>query len=257
MKRLFSISLVTLILLSIGFSACSKSSSAATTSFPGATYVVASDATWPPFESVNEQTKQLEGFDIDLIHAIATDQQFNINVKNITWTALLAGMANGTYDAAISSISITPDRQKQMLFSDPFLAAGQVVVVQTSNTTIKSNADLTGKKVGAQVDTTGAMEIDKIAGATNKSYDTIGLAFQDLINGQIDAVVADAPMANFYVNKNPSKLKVVGSIFTSEQYGIAVSNTQPALLTKINAGLKDLKANGTFNTLLTKWGINS
>ena len=119
------------------------------------------------------------------------------------------------YDAAISSITITEDRKKDMLFSDPYFAAGQLVVVRVNNTTITGKDTLKGN-VAVQLGTTGDIEVQKIQGAVAKPYDDIGLAFQDLMNGQVDAVIADlAPSANF-VLLNQDKLKLVGEQFTDE-----------------------------------------
>jgi len=213
---------------------------------------VATDATWPPFESVSEQTKQIEGFDIDLFKAIADKENLDIEFVNVGFDPLLAGMAQGTYDAAISSITITEERAKDMLFSDPYYAAGQLVVVRKDNTTITGKDTLTGK-VGAQIGTTGAMEVEKIPAATLKTYDDIGLAFQDLMNGQINAVVSDNWLALGYVAKNQDKLKAAGDIFTSENYGIAVAKGKTELLAKINAGLKAVKSEGLIEELSQKW----
>jgi ABC-type amino acid transport substrate-binding protein len=220
---------------------------------PASTTVrVATDATWPPFESVNDQTKQIEGFDIDLLKAIADKQGLKIEFVNVAFDPLLAGMAQGTYDAAISSISITEDRKKDMVFSDPYYAAGQIVVVRKDNTTITGPDKLTGS-VGAQIGTTGAMEVEKVKSATLKTYDDIGLAFQDLMNGQINAVVSDNWLALGYVAKNPNALKTAGPMFTSESYGIAVAKGKADLLAKINAGLAAVKADGLIETLSKKW----
>jgi polar amino acid transport system substrate-binding protein len=235
---------VLVLLCALVSGACSKSSTK---------YIIATDATWAPFESVNEQTKQVEGFDIDLMNAIASKEGLEIEFKNVAFDPLLAGMAQGTYDAAISSITITPDRAAQMSFSDPYFNAGQVVVVKKDNTTITSKDNLSGKKVGAQLGTTGAIEVGKISGADLKTYDDIGLAYLDLMNGQIDAVVADNPVALLYVSQNSAKLKTVGTTFTSEFYGIAVNKNKPELLTKINAGLAAVKAEGLIDQLTTKW----
>jgi polar amino acid transport system substrate-binding protein len=213
---------------------------------------VATDATWPPFEYIDDATHQIVGFDIDLMNAIAEKANLDIEFVNVAWDPLLAGMAQGTYDAAISSITITEDRKKDMLFSNPYYAAGQIVVVQKSNTTVNSKNDLTGK-VGAQLGTTGAMEVEKITTATLKTYDDIGLAFQDLLNGQIEAVVCDNPVAMQYVVTNPDKLKIVGDVFTDEFYGIAVAKGKTDLLNKINAGLKKVLDEGIIQTLEAKW----
>ena len=250
MKRLFSVSLVALIALSMIFSACSSSSKTSTTSTT--TYIIATDATWAPFEYVNDQN-QIVGFDIDLMNAIAQSAGIKIQFQNVPFDPLLAGMAQGTYDAAISSITITAERSQSMLFSDPYYVAGQMIVVQKNNTSITGADSLKGKKLGAQLGTTGESLAQGIDGATTKSYDQIGLAIQDLLNGQLDAVICDTPIANSYVSKNASALKIVGNALTTENYGIAVAKGKNDLLNKINQGLAAVKAKGTIDTLVTKW----
>ena len=215
--------------------------------------IVATDATWPPFESVDETSKQIVGFDIDLFNAIAAKEGLQLEFKNVGFDPLLAGIAQCQYDAAISAITITDERKKSMAFSDTYFAAGQVVTVRTDNTDITTKDNLTGKTVGAQIGTTGAMEVEKVSGATLKTYDTVDLAYQDLMNGQVDAVVADNPLALGYVAKNADKIKTVGPVFTDENYGIAVCKTNADLLAKINKGLAAVKAEGTIDSLTTKW----
>ena len=217
---------------------------------------VATDATWPPFEYVDEQTMEIVGFDIDLIKAIAEEVNLDIEILNVAWDPLLAGMAQCQYDAAISAMTITEERKEAMLFSNPYFEAGQLVTVRFSNTDIKSKEDLGGKTVGAQIGTTGSFEVEKIAGAILKTYDDIGLAMQDLMNGQIDAVISDNPLAMGYANVNPDKLKTVGAIFTSEYYGIAVCKTKPELLERINEGLAKVKAEGLIDELILEWLAN-
>lgn len=213
---------------------------------------IATDATWPPFEYVNEQTKEIEGFDIDVMKAIAEKENLDIEFINVGFDPLLAGMAQGTYDAAISSITITEERKKDMLFSDPYFEAGQIVVVRKENNTITGKDTLQGN-VGAQIGTTGSFEVEKIKTATLKTYDDIGLAFQDLMNGQIEAVVCDNPVALGYVGKYSDKIKTVGGIFTEENYGIAVAKGKTELLEKINRGIKAIKEEGLIEELSKKW----
>jgi polar amino acid transport system substrate-binding protein len=242
MKKLIWIILV-LMLAGVTLASCGGSS---------AKIRVATDATWPPFEYVNDETKQIEGFDIDLMNAIAQKENLDIEFINVGWDPLLAGMAQGTYDAAISSITITEDRKKDMLFSNPYYAAGQIVTVRKDNTTITGKNTLTGN-VGAQLGTTGAMAMEKITTITLKTYDEIGLAFQDLMNGQINAVICDNPVAMQYVGKNPDKLKTAGDVFTDEFYGIAVAKGKTDLLNKINAGVEAVLREGLIKTLEQKW----
>lgn len=244
MKKRFALLLTGLLLGSLVLSSCTA---------PASNKIrVATDATWPPFEFVNDKTKEIEGFDIDLFKAIAEKEGLQIEFINVGFDPLLAGMARGTYDAAISSITITEERKKDMLFSDPYYSAGQVVVVRKDNTTITGKDTVSGT-VGAQIGTTGAMEVEKIKAATLKTYDDIGLAFQDLINGQINAVIVDNWLALGYVAKNPNTLKTVGDMFTSENYGIAVAKGKKDLLAKINSGLAKVKSEGLIETLSKKW----
>jgi polar amino acid transport system substrate-binding protein len=247
MKRFLWFLAIGLLFSSLILASCSSSPSTTATKI-----VVATDATWPPFESVNEQTKAIEGMDIDIFNAIAANQNLTVEFKNVAWDPLLAGMAQGMYDAAISSITITEDRKKDMLFSDPYFAAGQMVVVRLNNTTITGKETLKGT-VAVQLGTTGDIEVQKIQGAIAKPYDDIGLAFQDLMNGQVDAVVCDNPVALLYVGKNADKLKTAGDVFTNENYGIAVAKGKDDLLNKINAGLKAIKSQGTIERAAKIW----
>ena len=244
MKRLFWYTLIILAVFSLMLPGCAQEAKKV---------VIATDATWPPFESVNEQTKEIEGFDIDLMKAIAEKADLEIEFMNVAWDPLLAGIAQCQYDAAISAMTITEERKKQFLFSDPYFEAGQIVTVRVDNTDIKSKNDLSGKVAGAQIGTTGSFEIEKVQGATLKTYDDIGLAYQDLMNGQIDAVVADNPLALGYAGEYPDKIKTVGEVFTDENYGIAVCKTKTELLEKINAGLKAVKDEGLIEQFADKW----
>ncbi len=214
---------------------------------------VATDATWPPFEQVDEATKEIIGFDVELMKAVAKEGGFEVEFINVPWDSLLAGMAQCQYDASISAMTITEERKQQFAFSDPYFAAGQVVTVRKDDTSITGKEGLSGKTVGAQLGTTGEIEAKKISGVTMKSYDDIGLAFQDLMNGQIDAVIADNPLALGYVGQNPDKLMTVGDVFTDESYGIAVCKTNTDLVAKINKGLAAVKAAGTIDELTKKW----
>jgi len=246
MKRTLLFVLVAVLALSLVAVACSSK--------PAANKIrVATDATWPPFENVDDQSKQIVGFDIDLMNAIAEKEGLEVEYVNVAWDSLLAGTAQCQYDAAISAMTITEERKKNFSFTEPYFAAGQVVTVAADNEDIKSKDDLAGKVVGVQLGTTGDIEAQKIEGATVKNYDDVGLAFQDLLNGQIDAVIADNPLALGYVGENPDKLKTVGEVFTDEYYGIAVCKTNTDLLAKLNDGLAKVKAEGLIDELTDKW----
>jgi polar amino acid transport system substrate-binding protein len=244
MKRSISILFVLVVIAGLALSACGGSTQKVR---------VATDATWPPFESIDEQSKEIVGFDIDLMNAIAKAGGFEVEYANVPWEPLLAGMAQCTYDASISAMTITEERKQSFSFSDPYFAAGQIVSVRIDDMEITGKDSLSGKRVGVQTGTTGDIEVQKMTNVARTPYDDIALAFQDLMNGQVDAVVADNPLALGYVGQNADKLKVVGEAFTDEYYGIAVCNTNADLLNKINKGLAKVKADGVIEELTTKW----
>lgn len=120
-----------------------------------------------------------------------------------------------------------------------------------------SKDDLSGKKVGAQLGTTGEIEAQAIPGVVVKSYDSYDLAFLDVINGQIDAVIADYPTALGFIGQNSDKLKTAGEVFTNESYGIMVCKDKTDLVDQINKALATLKSNGTIDKLEQKWLASS
>lgn len=215
---------------------------------------VATDATWPPMEMVDEN-KNIVGFDIDFLTAVAKEAGLEITFKNTAWDGIFAGVAVGKYDAIISSVTITEERQKTMDFSVPYINAGQILVVPKTSTAVKLE-DLKGEKVGAQIGTTGSFEIKKTEGVELKSYDEIGLAFEDMASGRISGVVCDTPVAANYAlqqKEYKEKFKIVGEPFTDEYYGIVVRKGNEKLLNLINKGIEAVKAKGINKQLESKW----
>jgi len=138
-------------------------------------------------------------------------------------------------------------------FSDPYIDSNQSIAVQEGNTSIKSEADLAGKVVGVQVDTTGQFTAEEIAGIKEiRKYDTILLAFEDLELGRVDAIMNDYPV-NAYISKTRGGTKVVATIKTDEQYGIGIKQGNDDLLDAINEALADIKADGTYDEIFAKW----
>jgi polar amino acid transport system substrate-binding protein len=245
MKLRLSVIISLLILTILAFPACNAEAANK--------IVVATDASSRPFEFVNIQTDTIDGFDIDLFNAIAAREGLEAEYVDVQFDSLLAGLADCEYDAAISSITITEARKKDMLFSEPYFTAGQVVVVRKDNVDVNSKYDLGSKLVGVQVGTTGSMEAQTIAGAEIKEYDDIAYAYNDLIKGDIEAVIYDNSLAQFFINTNPDVLKAVGTLLTDENYGIAVCKDNKQLLNKINNGLKAVQNEGTIDSLIKKW----
>ncbi|MCD6577113.1 MAG: basic amino acid ABC transporter substrate-binding protein [Anaerolineaceae bacterium] len=241
--------LFTIIVLSaIVLSACGPKTAAVS---------VATDATFPPFETVDEETKELTGFDVELMNAIAEKAGLEIEWVNQPFDSMLAGVSECQYDMSIAAITITDKRKETMLFSDPYVDAGQIVVVAKGETEIMSKDDLAGKTVAAQLGTTGEMEAQAIADVIYKPYDTYDLALLDLMNGQVDAVIADKPTADSFVGQYPDDLKTVGEAFTEEKYGIAFCKDKADLQAQVNEALKALQDDGKVNELIEKWLVTA
>lgn len=248
LKMMFKKILCVIILAMVLFSfSCKKESSNK--------IIIASDATWPPMEFV-DKNKEIVGFDIDFINEVAKEAGFEIEIRNTAWDGIFAGLKNGEYDAVISSVTITDERKKTMDFSIPYINAGQVLIISKSLSGVTTLQDLKGEAVGAQIGTTGAFEVEKIDGVTLKTYDEIGLAVEDLANGRIKGVVADAAIAADYVLQNDNYkdvLKITGEPFTEEYYGIAVAKNNAKTLDLINKGIKRVLESGKIEELKDKW----
>jgi polar amino acid transport system substrate-binding protein len=217
--------------------------------------VIATDATWPPMEMVNE-AKEIVGFDIDLMNAAAKEGGFSVEFKNTAWDGIFAGLEAGEYDAVMSSVTITDERKQTMDFSVPYINAGQILVVRKELSGVDKLDQLKGKNVGAQIGTTGSFEIEKVQGVTLKTYDEIGLAFEDLVNGRIEAVVCDTPVAAQFALQNENykgKLKIVGKPFTDEYYGVAVKKGNSKVLDLVNKALNKVLNTNTYKQIEAKW----
>lgn len=218
--------------------------------------VIATDATWPPMEYVDEKSKEVIGFDIDLMKAVADAGGFTVEFKNTAWDGIFAGLAAGKYDAIISSVTITDERKKEMDFSKAYINAGQILVVPSSMRGVSVLADMDGMTVGAQIGTTGSFEVEKVKGVDLKTYDEIGLAFEDLVVGRIDGVVADTPVAADFALQSESykgKLKIVGDPFTEEYYGVCVQKGNTEVLDAVNAGLDKVLGTAKYENIEKKW----
>ncbi len=219
------------------------------------TFIIPTDATWPPFEYIDTATGEIVGFDIDLFNEISKRVGINSKYVNVTWDPLLAGIAQGTYKISISAITIKESRFDRMDFSEPYYTSGQVLVVRSDEKAIQSLSDCTGKTVGCESGTTADDMINAEGGIKCAAYDDLGVGFTALINRQIDAVLCDEPLALAYINKG-YELKTVGEIMTNESYGIAYTKGyDPDLQQRIDDAIIQMKKDGTLNKLLEKWGL--
>lgn len=221
------------------------------------TVKIGTNAEYPPFESVDEKGA-IVGFDIDLVTAIGKAGGFTPEFVNTRWDGIFVALASGEFDAVSSAVTITDERKKTMSFSDPYFNAGQTIAVKQGSAIAKPE-DLAGKKVGVQLGTTGDLWISAKAEAGEIAaevvrYDEITLAFQALGNGDIDAIVNDAPTSADIIKANPElAVTLVGEPFTDEFYGIAVRTERADLLKAINDGLAKIKASGEYDQIYTQW----
>jgi polar amino acid transport system substrate-binding protein len=225
--------------------------------FSKTTITVASDATWPPMEYINRD-KAISGFTPELLAAMEKVSDIKFDLRNTAWDGIFAGLAAGKYDMVASSVSITDVRKKVMSFSNPYFEVKQGVITKKT-ASIKSKADLEGKKAGAQIGTTGFLVARKIKGVTMKSYDEIGLAVEDLYNGRTDAVVCDDAVAADYAltNKQYSKRLTLAFLLKSdkpEYLGFAFKKGKSKdKLKLVNDALEKVKASGEYDRIFKKW----
>lgn len=224
----------------------------------GRTVRVATDATYPPFEMLDE-SKNIIGYDIDLITEICALAKCTPDIKSTAWDGIFPALQKGDYDAVISGVTITEERDKTMDFSDPYIEVGQVVLVRADEERIGGVDDLAERSVAVQRGTTNdeaatAMQKEgKIKGI--KRFPTFDLAVKALLNKDVDAVIIDNTGASGYMGTNPDQLKVAGEKFTSEGLGIVVREGDAELQSAFNAALRVLKENGTLDRLYQKWFV--
>ncbi len=224
----------------------------------GRTVRVATDATYPPFEMLDKD-KNIVGYDIDLINEVCTLAKCKAEIKSTAWDGIFPALQKGDFDAVVSGVTITAERDKTMDFSDAYIEVGQVVLVRADEERIKSVNDLADKSVSVQKGTTN----DETA--TNfqkegklkvvKRFPTFDLAVQSLLNRDVDAVLIDNTSASGYMGVNQGKLKIAGEKFTSEGLGIVIREGDKELQGAFNAALKALKENGTLDRLYQKWFV--
>jgi arginine/lysine/histidine/glutamine transport system substrate-binding and permease protein len=213
---------------------------------------VATDPTFVPFE-MKDAHGNLEGFDVDLMNAIAQVVDLQVQWESLPFDGMISTLQAKRVDAAISGITITTERLKTIDFSRPYFKAGLAIAVRANNQDIKDLNSLKGKNIGVQIGSTGADFAKKISNAKISTYNSGPDFFQDLLNGNIDAVVSDAFATLYAINNGNIKgIKVVTNLLTEEFYGIATPKDSPDLAT-INKGIGLLLSNGTYQHIYQKW----
>lgn len=215
---------------------------------PG-TLTVGSDIPYPPFEQ--GRPPDYEGFDIDVINAVAEKMGLSTEIRDLPFNVVLQG-GNGQFDVAIAATTITPARAKKVDFSDPYFNASQGLLVQQGSD-IQSVDDLGGKIVGAQDGTTGETYAQDNTDASEvRPFPQIDQAYNALKVGQVDAVLNDLPSVNDAAEKLGG-LEVVQDFPTDEQYGIVIPKGKTELVDAVNSALQQIKDDGTLADLYQQW----
>ncbi|MFG6118769.1 glutamine ABC transporter substrate-binding protein [Thalassobacillus sp. B23F22_16] len=216
-------------------------------------YTVATDNNFVPFEFLNEETGEMEGFDIDLIKAVADEAGFEVEIESMKFDGVVSGMQSGRFDIGIAGMTITEERKETIDFSDPYYDAGLMIAVNKDNEDIQSEDDLAGKKVGTRSGTTSEEYIkSNHPDAELVTFPGIVEAYMDLESGRLDAVMYDVPNVQYYVANDSAKLKTVGDILQGEQYGIAFPKDSE-LVEDVNKALETLIENGTYDDIYEEW----
>lgn len=252
-KSLVALAVSALVLVT-ALAGCGNSSSSSEGS--SSKYIIATDATYAPFEF--KSGNEYKGIDIDILNAIAKKENFTYDLKPMNFDGIIPALQANQIDGAISGMSITDARKQSLDFSDSYYDSGLAIVTKASNTKINGLSDIKGKTVALKKGTAGATFAEANKGKydlTLKYYDDTPTMFQAVLNGNADIAFEDFPVISYEVSVNPnSGLRVAGSKITSSPYGFAVNKGKNAkLLQMFNDGLKKIKADGEYNKIVSKY----
>ncbi|MEU2858160.1 transporter substrate-binding domain-containing protein [Streptomyces mirabilis] len=210
---------------------------------------------YPPFQS--EINGKVQGFDVALIDLVAGHLGVKQAIVDTPFENFKTGafLNSGQCDLAAAGMTITPERKKNVDFSDPYFDATQAVLVDKKSG-VNSLADVKakGKKLGAQAQTTGEEYAAK-QGFDSVSFESSDAVLNGLRTGQVQAVIIDYPVVQGWLKDkaNADAFKVVDNLNTGEQYGFTVKKGNTKLLAEINRAIKQAKADGTYKKLYEKW----
>lgn len=214
-------------------------------------------AHYPPFESRNEKTGELEGFDVGLAKALAAQLGVQPKFVDAEWQGLLGGLAKGDFDVLITCMSKSEARGKEVAFSDVYYKLADVIVVRKGDTAVTGKDDLRGKVVGVQLGSGSEQLVDKLAeqGAGFKEikrYNYNPEAFLDLKAKRIDALVVGYAYAVNQIKEDPS-YHVVDAPLSEAEIVMVLPQGADALVAKLNAALAKLRKNGTYQKIHDRW----
>jgi ABC-type amino acid transport substrate-binding protein len=250
MRKLTSIILAAALLGSVSLVAtgCGDSNDSASSAGVPDAITAGSDIPYKPMEFGQPP---YEGFDIDIVNEIAKRIDTKVTFKKTPFDTIFRDLAQGKFGMVASSATITKERLQQVDFSDPYFPADQSMLV-TKDSDIKVPSDMDGKVVGVQAGTTGEIWVkENVKAKSVRPYDLVDDAFNALAAGQVDAVVADFPVAKEAADAK-STLLIVTQIPTGEQYGIAFQKGSK-LAGPVNDAISEMKDDGTYTTIYKKW----
>jgi len=216
--------------------------------------IVGTNAEFPPFEYVGDDGEP-DGFDVALIKAIGEKMGAEVQIENMAFDALVTAIGS-KIDVAIAGMTVTEERLEAVDFSDNYYTALQYVLVP-ADSEIATAEDLVGKTIGVQLGTTGDfIASDDIENATVSQYNKAVDAVNDLINGRVDCVIVDKNPALVFATEFEGQVKAIDGAefgFEEEYYAIALPKGDTELKDAINAALKELQDDGTFDALVEQY----
>ena len=218
------------------------------------TLTVCSDVPYPPFEDFDKTTATgFKGFDVDIVEALAKQLDLQVEIKDSSFDALQSGLAlnSGQCDMAASAMTITPEREKRIGFSDGYYDSEQSLLVP-SDSSIASIDDLDGVKVGVQKGTTGeAYANENASGADIVVFPSDGEMYAAIKAGQVEALLQDLPVNIDHQNdpKAAGEFKVVETYDTGESYGLAMKKDNTNLIDAVNEALSTMKDDGDYQKI--------
>ena len=221
---------------------------------------VGSTPTGIPFTFLDTKTNTIQGVMVDLVTEVGKDAGFQVQVEPMQFSTLIAALTSNKIDLISAAMYITPARREVIEFSEPVYSYGEGLIVPKADTKdYKAFEDLKGETVGAQVGTVYVEPLKKTGlFADVKIYDTIPDIMRDVNTGRLKAGFGDYPILAYNVKQgNFPELRLVTSFKATivGSIGIGMRKGDAELLKKVNASLAKLKANGTVDKILAKWGL--
>ena len=220
----------------------------------GNTFTIATNAEFAPWEMVGEGGEYV-GIDMDLARLIAEELGMELVIENVDFNSVVNMVVTGKADAAIAGLTITPEREEEVLFSIPYATAVQSVIVREGYEEIATLDDLVGKIVGVQMSTTGDLFVSEMEGVEVRQYSSGTNAAMDLAAGRVDAVMIDSAPAASIVSNIEGLVILEGIEMDEESYSIAFAKDNTELCEQVNAILEKLIEDGTVEELYLKYTL--